>query len=120
MFGNPTEAGGERANRDHDDNAIHRQPYGGKPPFEKTSDTSKAASESVIGAAVSIRLRVLHLIVQTRSHGATDDEIEEALGLRHQTASARRRELVLNGRVEDSGLRRNTRSGRSATVWIAL
>lgn len=40
--------------------------------------------------------------------------------LSHQTASARVRGLVLRGRVKDSGKRRDTRSGRKATVWITV
>lgn len=50
--------------------------------------------------------------------GRTDDEIEELTGLRHQTASARRRELVQHGAITASGAVRPTRSGRNATVWI--
>lgn len=38
--------------------------------------------------------------------------------MRHQTASARIRELVQKGRVVDSTRRRPTRSGRLAIVWI--
>jgi hypothetical protein len=50
--------------------------------------------------------------------GATDDEIEIATGLSHQNASARRRELVLRGALKPSGLRRRTRTGRTAAVWV--
>lgn len=55
-------------------------------------------------------------------HGATDDEIEQGLDMRHQTASARRRELVLAGRVVERRTlpRRTTRSGRSAQVWMVV
>lgn len=48
---------------------------------------------------------------------ATDDELEEYMGLPHTTLSARRRELVLAGYVRDSGTKRLTRGGRNATVW---
>jgi hypothetical protein len=54
------------------------------------------------------------------SAGATDNEIELALRLRHQTASARRRELVQLGRVRDSLARRPTDSGRTACVWVII
>ena len=50
--------------------------------------------------------------------GATDDELERLLQLRHQTVSARRRELVLLGKVVDSGRTRKTRSGCKAKVWV--
>lgn len=52
------------------------------------------------------------------SGGATCDEVEVALGLRHQTASARLRELVLKGAIKDSGARRLTRSKRKAAVYV--
>jgi len=51
--------------------------------------------------------------------GATDEEVELAFGLAHQTVSPRRRELVLAGLVKDSGERRKTSSGRQATVWVS-
>jgi hypothetical protein len=53
------------------------------------------------------------------SCGATCDEIEVSLGLLHQSASAEIRKLVLLGKLSDSGQRRRTRSGRTATVWRA-
>jgi len=45
-------------------------------------------------------------------------EIEKETGLKHQTASARIRGLVLEGRLVDSGEKRPTESGRcKAIVW---
>jgi N6-adenosine-specific RNA methylase IME4 len=38
--------------------------------------------------------------------------------MQHQTASARIRELVIDGRLIDSGERRLTRSNRRAAVWV--
>jgi hypothetical protein len=61
---------------------------------------------------------VLDLITDQKTHGATDDEIEHALGLRHQSASARRNGLMKLGLVVDSGLKRRTHSGRQAVVWV--
>lgn len=52
-------------------------------------------------------------------NGATDWEIESALGLTHQSASARRRELVVKGLVADAGLTRMGGHGRKVTVWVA-
>lgn len=93
-------------------------------PYEKGSDTSKAAAEQKQDTAPSDEERVYHLIRSTSSPkwllplGITDDAIEAALNMRHQNASARRRALVLKGLVKDSGLRRKTRSGRLAAVWV--
>lgn len=95
-------------------------PYGGVAPFVKGSDTSEAASQSLEPTAKTKRRVVLTLIEVTGTTGATDDELERLTGWRHQTVSARRRELVLQGLVKDSGKRRDTSSGRSAAVWEAV
>lgn len=88
-------------------------------PHVPQSQTSKEAARSMERKAPSIRDRVFSYIKAQGRDGSTDDELEQALGLRHQTASARRRELVKMGLVQDSGQRRPTRSGRSATVWAS-
>lgn len=49
--------------------------------------------------------------------GATDNELENLLQGTHQTVSARRRELVIAGFVEESGETRRTDSGGTANVW---
>lgn len=92
------------------------KPYNGQPPFVAGSDTSRAASASVADGAHSIRAKVYGAIGSTPS-GLTCDQIETDLGLRHQTASARVRELYLKGFIRDSGERRATRTGRGAVVW---
>lgn len=63
--------------------------------------------------------RVLDHIRNSGAFGATDDEIEQALHMLHQTASARRRGLVLKDFILDSGRTRPTRTGCHAAVWIA-
>lgn len=93
--------------------------YGGRPPFVRGSSTSEAAADSMTNASGKIRRQVLEHIVALGPHGATCDEIEDALDLRHQTASARVRELALLSRILDSGRKRPTRSGRNAVVWVA-
>jgi hypothetical protein len=52
-----------------------------------------------------------------RFGNATDDELEQRSGNSHQTISSARNWLVEAGWVQDSGKRRNTRSGRQAVVW---
>ena len=61
-----------------------------------------------------LRAKILGLITTQPS---TCDEAEVHFEMRHQTASARIRELCELGRIEDSGARRPTRSGRDAIVW---
>lgn len=95
------------------------QDYDSMPPFVKGCDTSLAAALSVLPSAQAVRARIYHHIETLGEEGATDNEVERALGLRHQTASARRRELVQRGFVYDTGDRRRTDSGRKAKVWRA-
>jgi predicted ArsR family transcriptional regulator len=51
--------------------------------------------------------------------GATCWEIENALGLLHQSASATITRLRNAGHLVDTGERRPTNTGRMATVWGA-
>jgi predicted transcriptional regulator len=64
-----------------------------------------------------LRNRVLDFIGLRGADGATCDEVEQAMRLTHQTASARINELMNAGKIREGG-RRKTRSGRSATVWV--
>lgn len=66
----------------------------------------------------SVLSEVFQYIKRAGSSGATCDEVEEALYLRHQTASARVHELMRAKRIVASGKKRRTRSGRTATVWV--
>jgi DNA-binding Lrp family transcriptional regulator len=81
-------------------------------PEDASLKANAQAQKGEIGRAVLDYLR------KQGTHGATDDEIEQALDLLHQTVSARRRDLVKQGTVVNSGKRRLTRTGRGATVWI--
>jgi DNA adenine methylase len=82
------------------------------------SDTSLAAASAVAGTAEQMRGRALVEIRSRGVAGATCDEVEVALEMKHQTASARLRELALEGEIADSGERRRTRSGCKAAVWV--
>ena len=52
-----------------------------------------------------------------RLKGRTCEECEVDLGMRHQTASARIRELVVAGLLEDTKARRQNVTGRTARVY---
>ena len=80
--------------------------------------TSEVAAERIAGHAKTLRARVLAYIIGQGAHGVTDDEGEAALGIKPQTYTPRRGELVAQGLVVDSGRRRKTTSGRPAAVWI--
>ena len=81
-------------------------------------ETSVDALESVREIASGIRARVMSFIKDRGDHGATDQEIQDALGLGAQTQTPSRRNLAKRGEVVDSGEKRLTRSGRKAIVWI--
>jgi len=83
---------------------------------QEHSDTSVAAAGAIEPTAATLRMAVLGVIAATG--GATDEEIQAALGLAGNTQRPRRVELCEAGRVVDSGVRRPTKSGRQAAVWI--
>jgi len=85
-------------------------------PYEKESETSYAAAQSVLPTVGTVRNRVYITIFNSGTHGLTDEEVETATGLKHQTASARRRELWQAGLIGTESERYNT-TGRLAQVW---
>ena len=87
------------------------------PPFVRDSQTSKMAASFVRTEAPNMRVAVLAFIRLMGEQGATDEEIETALGYKHQTASARRNELMNMGLIRPCG-ERPTESGCRATVWV--
>ncbi len=92
-----------------------------RPPARRNAPpgTSDVAANRIAGHTRNLRARVLAFIIAQGPHGATDDEGETALGIKPQTYTPRRGELVKLGLVRDSGRRRPTPSGRPAAVWIA-
>lgn len=88
-------------------------------PYAAGSDTSEAAAHSVEQHVARLESMVLNAIAGSPG-GLTCDQIEEETGLSHQCASARVH--CLNHKkqlIRDSGVRRPTRSGRGAVVWVA-
>ena len=93
-----------------------------EPPFAAQSATSREAAERIKGHAATLRNEVFDFIRRCGAHGATTDEVEVALGLRHQTASPRVYELVNENppRLVLTQALRKTRSGRNAGVYLAV
>ncbi len=88
------------------------------PPANQT-DTSKAAAKSMAPDAATLRDQVYDAIRKSEN-GLTTDEIEQLIGLNHQTASPRVWELHRRSLIGDSGQRRKTRSDRLAIVYRVL
>jgi hypothetical protein len=91
--------------------------YPETPGFEDGSATSEEAAHRQEPIAPNQRHRVLQHVIAIGSRGVTCDEVELALNMRHQTASARLRELFLANVIKVIGSRQ-TRSGRSANVYV--
>jgi len=83
-------------------------------PKYSNETTSKEAALSMTKCVRTIQREVFEII---NACPCTCDELECMTGLPHQTASARIRELFQRGMVQDSGEKRQTRSGRNAIVW---
>lgn len=100
------------------DSTLARLPLTPPARHNAPAGTSGVAADRIAGHAKDLRARVLAFIVEQGPHGATDDEGEAVLGIKPQTYTPRRGELVALGLVVDSGCRRNTASGRPAAVWV--
>ena len=81
--------------------------------------TSKAVAKMPIP---KVQKSVLEYFVSplNKAKGRTCEECEVALGMKHQTASARIRELVKAGLLEDTGKRAKNTTGRTARVYRAV
>ena len=85
---------------------------------KKASRTSRSAAEKVLPRSGSIRQKVYEAIKFRGLEGLTDYELEKSVGGKHQTISASRRSLVVDGFVMDSGYTRKNPEGNDCIVWI--
>ena len=85
-------------------------------PFQAHSETSREAADSKRSTAKGDKARVL-AILYGKLTGLTDEEMQRALSMNPNTQRPRRIELVMEGKVRDSGKTRNTSSDRPATLW---
>jgi len=87
-------------------------------PFQRHSDTSKAAAVALKDSK-ALRALVYKAITASGERGMTDPEAQAHLGLKGSTQRPRRVRLVELGLVRDSGKRRASQAGRPCTVWVA-
>jgi hypothetical protein len=80
------------------------------------SGNSSAAHDSIIESKAAMRGRILRHL---RAIPSTCDEVEVALSMSHQTASARFSEMRRDGFIREVG-KRATRTGRMAAVMAVL
>ena len=90
-----------------------------EPPYQRHSETSIDAADKISSASGKLRKQVYMYIRLCGIDGATDEEIQMALSMEGSTKRPRRVELFNDALIVDSGRKRNTKSGRSAVVWMA-
>lgn len=84
---------------------ICRNYHGGNPESEIANTRTRKAHD------------IDRILAYLRAHAdATCDEVEVALGMSHQTASARLAEMKRAGQVQLTGVKRRTRTGSPAAV----
>jgi hypothetical protein len=90
--------------------------FAARAPSVNGSITSAAAADSLDGKTLNALQRRVLRFLETCFAGATDEEMQLALGMNPSTQRPRRVELVRRGLVVEDGTRQ-TASGRMATVW---
>jgi len=104
---------------DRGEDYVHK--YVRKHVRRSDPDTSRAAAESVVDTVTIVQQRVLE-IHRNNPDGLTDEEMtEKYINLFGPTGQSsirsRRHDLTSKGKFEDTGLRRELRSGRKGIVW---
>lgn len=95
-------------------------PYTESLPRAPRSVTSTAAADSLAAPVTrEMERRVLECLKRRGAWGGTDAELQDELGLAVSSEVPRRNALMNKGLIVDSGRTRPTRTGRSATVWVA-
>lgn len=87
------------------------------PPHQWHSDTSTEAAEEVLPKMRGMIDKIFNHIGHAGEFGVTDDEGIVHVGMDGNSYRPCRINLMNQGLVKDSGLRRLTRRNRNAVVW---
>jgi len=79
------------------------------------SETSRKAAEKVLPRSGTMR-RIIYDTIMNYG-GLADFELENILRAKHQSVSAARRSLVLDGLLVETGHTRKNESANECTVW---
>lgn len=101
----------------NDQSGALYNPISGELPHNGVETSVDAAQSMKLPAAV-IREQIARYVEAQNLNGATCDEVEIALGISHQTCSARFKDLKDAGRFIQTEDKRPTRSGRNAFVCV--
>ncbi len=80
---------------------------------------SEAANERIHERKWPMRKVLYGGFITRGAYGATCDELENLLQIKHQTCSARIAEMCRDGQIVNTGQTRPTSSGSMATVYVA-
>jgi len=80
--------------------------------------TSVAAYEKARPKFGSNRAKVYQVILDNQEHGATDQEMQKALGMPGDTLRPTRLSLLKDGLIYDSGKTRQNDNGNDCIVWL--
>lgn len=86
--------------------------------FDTGAWTSEVAERMAAGLKPIVRHEMLKFFDAVGKHGATDQELENALGRPGNTLRPCRVDLVREGYLQDSGQWRFTIANRPAIVWV--
>lgn len=87
-------------------------------PYQRHSETSRAAAVGIAPNAGTKRAFVLDYIALCGDYGATDEEMQLGIPMVQNTQRPRRVELVKMRLIKDSGRVRPTKGGYTAVVWV--
>jgi ribosomal protein L17 len=87
---------------------------------KKAQSTSRKSAEKVLPHTGTIRRLVYDSVKSNNDYGYTDYELEMVLRSSHQTVSASRRSLVLDGYLVDSGKTRKNQNNNDCIVWVTV
>jgi hypothetical protein len=89
------------------------------PPHQAHSDTSRAAAASMIPKFKGLMLHLMKFFKARAGAGMTDEEGQFMAQINGNSYRPARVKLQEYGMIRDSGMRRKTRSGKEAVVWVA-
>lgn len=84
------------------------------------TDTSRASANKALPESGTKRRTVYDAVIGNMSNGMTCDEVCEQTGMLVQSCTSAINTLAADGWLYDSGMRRPTRTGHMAIVWVAL
>jgi hypothetical protein len=92
-------------------------------PFVKGSETSADAADDILPSQMNLRNRLTYIFRHYGKKGLTDEMLEDMTGMKHQTVSARRREMEQKGviqklYVDGKHLKHQNKSGSNAGLYI--